>query len=182
VLNWTWYLLSQHPQVEARLADEVAGMPVDTIHDVEQLPRYVYTCLVIEEALRLYPPGWLMTRRAVEDDEIGGYFVPRGTEIYISPYLIQRHPGLWEAPELFDPERFTEARSVGRETLATLPFSIGPRNCIGEFMARVELQIHLVTIARRLQLSYVAAERPQFAAGVNLLSKRDFMMTPRMRV
>jgi cytochrome P450 len=117
----------------------------------------------------------------VKDDALGDYFVPAGTEIYIAPYLIQRHPALWEVADRFDPERFGPDQSQGRHPMAMLPFSAGPRNCIGEFFARIEMQIHLMTIARRLRLRYTETTPPELDAGVNLRSRYDFMMTPELR-
>jgi len=180
-LNWTWYLLSQHPESEDRLSKELESMLGNELPQVDDLHKFTYTCKVIEEALRLYPPGWLMTRKAIRDDQLGDYFVPAGTEIYISPYYIQRHPRLWEAPQCFDPDRFESAESQNQPSLAMLPFSAGPRNCIGEHLARMEMQIHVMMIAKRLRLRYVADRPPTLAAGVNLLSAHDFVMTPELK-
>ena len=105
-LNWAWYLLSQHPEVEEKLALELASLPPNTLPRLNQLPQFPYTHQVIEETLRLYPAGWLMTRRAKKDDRLGKFFVPAGTEIYIAPYLIQRNPVLWRQPSRFNPDRF----------------------------------------------------------------------------
>jgi cytochrome P450 len=175
-LNWTWYLLSQYPEVESKLSAEL-GIARDIVA-IGDLKRYPYARNVIEEALRLYPAGWLMTRRALRDDRIGDYFVPAGTEIYISPYFIQRHPGLWEEPDAFNPDRFdAQDLPVGG---AMLPFSAGPRNCIGEHLARMEMQIHLVMTARDLKLRYAGRKAPALAAGVNLLSAQDFHMHPEL--
>jgi cytochrome P450 len=180
-LNWVWYLLSQNSKAEAKLSSELETLFSNPISSMEDLKQFTYTRQVIEEALRLYPPGWLMTRRAVQNDQIGDYFVPAGTEIYISPFYIQRHPGLWEAPEVFDPDRFAADESPEQRSLAMLPFSVGPRNCIGEHLARMEMQIHVMMIAKRLRLRYVEADAPVLAAGVNLLSARDFIMTPELK-
>jgi len=177
-LNWTWYLLSQHPDAESKLAAEVGA--AGEIAAVEDLKPYSYARKVIEEALRLYPAGWLMTRRALRDDRMGEYFVPAGTEIYISPYFIQRHPGLWAAPDSFDPDRFSGEAAAG-EPRGMLPFSAGPRNCIGEHLARMEMQIHLVMTARDLKLRYDPKKPPGLAAGVNLLSAEDLHMQPVLR-
>jgi cytochrome P450 len=155
-LNWIWYLLSQHPDVEAKL--HIDG----------------YIDRVIEEALRLYPAGWLMTRRAIHDDKLGPYFVPAGTEIYVSPYVIGRSD-IWPNPNSFDPGRFS-ANEV-RHALAILPFSAGPRNCIGEHLARLEMRVHLSTIASKVRLRYLGDE-PEVDLGVNLRSKHDFIMLP----
>ena len=103
------------------------------VSDLGDLPRFAYTRQVLDEVLRLYPPGWLMTRKALRDDALGDYFVPAGTEIY-PPYFIQRHPALWNAPDEFDPDRFDPAYFKDRHPLTMLPFSAGPRNCIGELL------------------------------------------------
>ena len=178
VLNWTWYLLSQHPAIERRLESELGPPGVTDPVPVDELPRYRQTRAVIDEAMRLYPPGWLMTRKALSDDHLAGYFVPAGTEIYIAPYLIQRHPALWDQPHLFNPDRFLDETANGRHPLAMIPFSAGPRNCIGEFLARVEMQLHLMTMVPNLRLRYASDQPPEIVAGVNLLSRNDFIMAP----
>jgi cytochrome P450 len=180
-LNWAWYLLSQHPEVEQRLSNELSNLRVNEVPDLDDLPKFTYTRQVIDEALRLYPAVWLISRRALKDDRLGDYAVPAGTEVYISPYFIQRHPDLWEAPDRFDPDRFAPAHSQDRHPLALLAFSAGPRNCIGEFLSRLEMQIHLMTIAKRLRLRYVETTPPELDAGVNLRSKRDFIMFPEIK-
>ncbi len=180
-LNWTWYLLSQHPEVEEKLSSELNNLLGSQIPGLDDLPKFAYTRQVIDEALRLYPAGWLMTRRALKDDHLGDYFVPAGTEIYISPYFIHRHPNLWEDPDRFNPDRFGPNHSHDRHLLAMLPFSAGPRNCIGELFARVEMQIHLMTIAKQLRLRFVEKNPPELDFGVNLRSKHDFMMNPEIR-
>jgi cytochrome P450 len=181
VLNWTWYLLSQHPSVEQRLTRELDELLGQDFPLVDELPKFAYTRQVIEEVMRLYPPGWLMTRKAIKEDRIGEYIVPAGTEVYISPYLIQRHPKLWDEPDSFNPDRFAPEHSQHRHALSMLPFSAGPRNCIGEYFARIEMQIHLMIIAKQLRLSYESSEAPQMIAGVNLLSRHDFIMSPRIK-
>lgn len=175
-LNWTWYLLSQHPDVERRLSEELNKLPA--FSGLADLPIFAYTRQVIEEAMRLYPPGWLLTRKALHDDWLGEYFVPTGTEVYIPLYFLQRHPDLWEEPDQFNPDRFLPENSKDRHRLATMPFSTGPRNCIGQLLARVEMQIHLVTIAKHLRLRYVETQPMGLDAGVNLRSNNDFMMYP----
>lgn len=184
-LNWIWYLLSQHTEAEERLAEELGSTSGDACVDASDLQRFVYTRRVIEEALRLYPAGWLMTRKALKDDQLGEYFVPAGTEVYISPYLIQRNPAIWDNPDKFDPDRFDPARhkpaSSHRHAIAMLPFSAGPRKCIGEFFARTEMQIHLMTIGRRVRLEWHSGKPEEIEYGVNLRSKQDFLMNPRIR-
>ncbi|MGA9978034.1 MAG: cytochrome P450 [Candidatus Sulfotelmatobacter sp.] len=175
-LNWAWYLISQHPGVEQRLSNELNTLtPLSEIGD---LPKFLYTRQIIDEVMRLYPAGWLLTRKALQDDMLGEYFVPAGTEIYVPLYFIQRHPDLWEEPDRFDPDRFRPENSGRRPRLATMPFSAGPRNCIGALFARIEMQIHLMTVARSLRLRYVSSRPIELDADVNLRSKYDFIMYP----
>jgi cytochrome P450 len=175
-LNWTWYLLSQNPKAELRLSDELKDLT--NLPDYDDLAKYPYTRQVIEESMRLYPAGWLMTRKALRDDQLGAYFVPAGTEIFVSPYFIQRNPALWENPDFFDPDRFDTDNLKNRHRLAMIPFSAGPRNCIGSFFARFEMQIHLLTVASHLRLEYVQSKPIKLEAGVNLRSRHDFIMYP----
>jgi cytochrome P450 len=107
LLNWLWYLLSRYPEAQTKLSEEFDRVPWGEFPATDMLPNYPYTRWLIDEALRLYPPLWLMTRKAINDDQLGTFFVPAGTEIYISPYLIQRNPNLWEAPDRFDPHRMS---------------------------------------------------------------------------
>ena len=180
-LSWVWYLLSQHPEVEEKLSRELNDLHTSELGDLNDLGKFTYTRHVLDETLRLYPPGWLMTRRALKDDQLGDYFVPAGTEIYISVYNIQRHPELWEAPECFRPDRFDPDILQERHPLTMLPFSVGPRNCIGEIFARVEMQIHLMMVAKQLRLGYDERKAPELDAGVNLRSKYDFTMIPEIK-
>jgi cytochrome P450 len=178
-LNWTWYLISQHSEVEERLSTELNTLP--DVVELEDLSRFPYTRQIIDETMRLYPAGWLMSRKAVRDDWLGDYYVPAGTEIYVSPYFIHRHPDMWEDPDRFNPDRFGPDNSKNRHRLSMIPFSAGPRNCIGEFLARVEMQIHLMIIAKRLRLGYVQSRPLELDAGVNLRSKYDFIMYPHIK-
>jgi len=178
-LSWAWYLISQHPEVEQKLSNELNTLTACS--ELVDLPRFLYTRQVIDEVMRLYPAGWLLTRRALHDDHLGEYFVPAGTEIYIPLYFIQRHPDLWQEPDRFNPDRFRPDQSKQRHRLATFPFSAGPRNCIGALFARIEMQIHLMTIAKCTRLRYVPSRPVELDADVNLRSKYDFIMYPEMR-
>ncbi|MFZ0087493.1 MAG: cytochrome P450, partial [Candidatus Acidiferrales bacterium] len=120
--------------------------------------------------------------KALADDRLGDYFVPAGTEIYIPPYFIQRHPNVWEDPDTFNPDRFQPENSKRRHRLATIPFSSGPRNCIGALFARVEMQIHVMVVAKHLRLRYTETRPIEMDAGVNLRSKYDFLMFPEAKI
>ena len=154
-LNWTWYLLSQHPQVDARLHAEIdatAELAAPGLADMEAL---TYTQQVINEALRLYPPGWLLSRRTLEPDVLGGYAVPANTNVLLPLYLLHRHPHFWKEPERFWPERFDAGARGERPRFAYMPFAAGPRHCIGETFALYEMLMHLYKVARRYRLTYV---------------------------
>ena len=182
LLNWMWYLLSRHPEAQSKLCSEFDRLPWGEIPALDALSKYTYTRQVIDEVLRLYPPLWLMTRKALNDDHLGDFFVPAGTEIYVSPYLIQRSPHLWEAPVRFDPDRMSPDNEPDRHELALCPFGAGPRNCIGELFARVEIQVHLMTFAKELRLCYEEIKPLEISTGMNLLSKHDFIMLPEINI
>lgn len=183
LLNWMWYLLAAHPEAQTRLEIEFNQLPWKGHPTIEELPEYAYTRKVIDEALRLYPPLWLMTRKALNNDRLGEYFIPAGTEIYISPYVIQHSPHLWEAPDRFDPDRHASENQIDRHELALCPFGAGPRKCIGDFFARVEIQMHLMMFAKELWLQPCEKSKgpPEITTGVNLLSKHDFDMFPEIK-
>lgn len=144
--------MSQHPDIEQRLhteLDTVLGGLTPTVDRLNDLP---YTRMVVQEAMRLYPPAFGITRYAIADDEIGGYHVPAHSVIFMSAHYTHRHPAIWEEPERFDPERFTPQRSAGRPRFAYFPFGGGPRICIGNAFAMMEAQLVLATIAQRYQL------------------------------
>ncbi len=181
ILNWIWYLLAEHPDIQSRVAAEVRDSKATEGLSMRTLEQLIYTGSVIEEALRLYPPLWLMTRKAIKADLLGEYRVPSGTEIYISPYLLQRHPRLWQEPKRFDPERFEPGNTQNYDSLSMCPFGAGPRNCIGEYFARVEMQVHLASVIDTLSLSNTVEEPAQIVAGVNLLSRDHLIMRPQLR-
>lgn len=166
-LAWTWYLIARHPQVADRIHAEV-----DSASDAECLrpdaQRFAYLQQVIRESLRLYPPGWLLTRRARTATSIAGIDVAEGDEILISPYLVHRHPQMWPDPEIFDPDRFRPEIASKRSRFCYLPFGLGPRACIGEPLACAEMLVHLVTVARSCTVKLVAGQVVNMEAKVNL--------------
>ena len=126
---------------------------------VDDLPRLALTGQIFNEALRLYPPAWLITRKAVEADTILGHEVPAGALVILSPYTMHRHPDFWPEPEQFDPARFTPDAEEGRKRYAYIPFGGGPRQCIGNQFALIEGQLILAAVARRFALD-LAPGRP----------------------
>ena len=154
-LTWTWYLLSQHPEVERCLHSELDEVLDGHLPTIEHIARLSYTRMVIEEVLRLYPPAWIFGRKAIANDEIGGYFIPANSIIVLSPYITHRHPAFWERAEVFDPERFAPVQAAGRPHYAYFPFGGGPRICIGNNFALMEIQLVLATIAQHYRLRLV---------------------------
>jgi cytochrome P450 len=175
-LNWTWWLIAQHPDVERRLHDEherAGDLGLAAYDDLERLP---YTLAVVQEAMRLYPPGWLLTRRAVGPDRLGGCAVPPGTDVFISPYMVHRHPAIWDNAGSFDPDRFGPGRAEGRHRFACIPFAAGPRHCIGENLATFEMLLHLNGALRRFRLRPTAAGPVALEARINLRPAQDIHM------
>lgn len=179
-LNWFWYLLTQSPDVAARLHAEVdaAEWVAPGYNDLERLP---FTRRAIDETLRLYPPGWLLTRRSIEPDTVRGYSLPAKTDVLISPYLVQRHPAHWPDPGRFNPDRFLPESIAGRSRFAYLPFGLGPRACIGEHLALVEMHTHVATLARRFELILVAGQTIELEPQVNLRTRHPLRMISRVR-
>jgi cytochrome P450 len=133
--------------------------------------------MVIEEAMRLYPPAWVMGRQSIEADEIGGYTIPAGASLAFYPYVIHRHPDHWEEPERFDPERFTPERSQGRAKYAYFPFGGGPHLCIGNVFAMTEAQLILATVAQRFDLALVPGHPIELEPLITLRPKHGLKMT-----
>lgn len=168
-LTWIWYLLSQHPLQEAALHAEFDRVLAGRIPALDDLPKLPYTRMVIEEALRLYPPFPAMAwREALADDDVCGIKIPKGSTVSIVPWVLHRHTKLWDHPEQFDPERFSPDRSAGRSRYAYLPFGIGPRVCIGASFAMTEMMLILATLAQRYRLRLAPGHRVEPQGLVSL--------------
>jgi len=162
-LTWTFYLLANTPEVETKLHDELDHVLGGSAPSVEDLPRLPYTAMVIQEAMRLYPPAWAISRAAVADDVILGYRIPAGSVVLLSQWVTQRHPDFWDEPLRFRPERFAPDEVTRRSRYTYFPFGGGPRLCIGEQFALVEARLILATIAQsyRLRLATDQAVAPE---------------------
>lgn len=167
-LNWVWYLLATHPAQSRQLCECASRYDVDRVPGWETLQHWQLVEQIIKEALRLYPPGWLYTRRALHDDRFGEYRMPAGTDVFICSWLLHRHPGYWDTPEAFRPERFTPEQEARRQRYTYLPFSAGPRHCIGETFAMAEMVIHLAVIAAQLRPMPLETQAVELEAGINL--------------
>ena len=148
VLSWTWYLLGQHAEVEQRLAEEVRTVLQGRPPTLEDVPRLPYLEQVVLEVMRLYSPAYLIGREALEDCEIGGYRVPRGTTIFMPQWVVHRDPRFFADPESFRPERWTAAFQKQLPKFAYFPFGGGPRLCIGNTFAMTEMVLVLALIAQ----------------------------------
>lgn len=137
-LAWTWYLIGTHPDVMVKMQDEIHTILNGSNPSVENLPQLQYTRRVFDESSRLCPVGFGMPRFALEDDEIQGYFIPKGTTFIIAQYFIFRHPEFWDNPEQFDPDRFLPEKVKQRPKFAFFPFGAGQHICIGKNLALME--------------------------------------------
>ncbi|NNL64661.1 MAG: cytochrome P450 [Myxococcales bacterium] len=149
-LAWALYLLSRHPAARRRLIEEVRSVRGAGRLVAGDLPRLRFTEAVVKETLRLYPPAWMIAREPVEDDRIRGFRIPRGATVLLSPWITHRRADLWPAPGAFDPERFLS--EAPRAPFAWYPFGGGPRACIGQRFAMVELTAILATLHQRVAL------------------------------
>ncbi len=171
--------MSQHPEVAAQLQAEAdaAARPLG----LDAAESLKFTHQVIQEALRLYPPGWLLSRRTLEADELGGFPVAPRTDVFICPYLLHRHPAFWSEPEAFRPARFAAADAAERHRFSYIPFAVGPRHCIGEGLAMFEMLVHVQRMSQRFRLTRADDEPIELEAQVNLRPRSNLMMTVELR-
>jgi cytochrome P450 len=176
-LGWTWYLLSSHPRVAAKLRVELARVLGGRPPTVGDLPRLTYLWRVIQESLRLYPPIWMYLRTAITDDEIGGHWIRAGRNMYLSPFLTHRHPDFYENPEGFDPDRFAPEKTSDWHRFQYFPFGGGPRKCIGNNFAITEMQLVVATVLQRFELELAPGHPIAIDAGLSLRPRHGILMT-----
>jgi cytochrome P450 len=180
-LTWTWLLLGQNQDAEAKLHAEVDAVLGERLPTLEDIPQLRYTEMVLAESMRLYPPAWAMGRQATCDVEIGPYKLPAGTYIFFSQYIIQRNADFFPDPLKFDPERFTLEHKAGRPRFAYFPFGGGNRQCIGESFAWMEAILSLVTLAQKWRLKLVPGQRIEVQPKITLRPKYGIRMVPELR-
>jgi cytochrome P450 len=176
-LTWTWYLVATHGDAAEGLQAEADAMNPTGSLGLDAAESLAFTHQVLQESLRLYPPGWLLSRRAIEADELGGFPIAPRTDVLISPYMLHRHPQYWSEPEEFRPERFAGPDAEERHRFAYIPFAVGPRHCIGENIAMFEMLAHMHAMTRRFRLTRATDEPIQFEAQINLRPRSNLMMT-----
>jgi cytochrome P450 len=187
-LTWTWYLLAQNPQAEARFhaeVDEVLGRAEGgdggQLPGIEHLPRLRYTEMVFAEAMRLYPPAWAMGRTSTADIELGPYRLPPGTSFLFSQYIVQRSARYFPDPLRFDPDRFLPEQKANRPRFAYFPFGAGGRQCIGEAFAWMEGILILATIAQKWRLRLVPGQLVDVQPKITLRPKYPILVVPEPR-
>ena len=175
-LTWTWYLLSQHPEVEARLHAEVDEVLKGGLPTAEDYPRLRYTEMVFAESMRLYPPAWIIGRRALGDYRINGYTIPARSILLMSQYLTHHDARFFSDPFRFDPERWTPEARESRPKFSYYPFGGGTRLCIGESFAWMEGALVLATIARRFRMRLAPGYPVELQPLVTLRPKHGMRM------
>jgi cytochrome P450 len=170
-LTWTFYLLSQNPESWRKLKTEVDTVVGDRTPTVDDVPNLKYVEYVLLEAMRLYPPIFVLMRRAVDEDEMGGYRIPKGSTVVLCPYVTHRHRDYWDNPEGFDPERFTPERSAHLPRMAYFPYGGGPRKCIGNTFAALEMPLVVAMVAQRY--------RPNLVPGQTVFPEPAISLRPR---
>jgi cytochrome P450 len=179
-LSWTWYLLSQNPEVEAKLhaeLDAVLGTGSQRrLPTLADYPTLRYTEQVFAESMRLYPPAWAMGRMSTKPVELGPYRIPPGAHFFFSQYIMGRDPQYFPDPLRFDPERFTPEAKAARAKFTYFPFGAGSRQCIGESFAWMEGVFSIATLASRWRMTYLAATPPVPQAKITLRPRDPLMM------
>ena len=176
-LTWTWYLLSQHPDVEAKLHEELYRvLENNRLPTFEDVPNLRYTEMVLAESMRLYPPAWAIGRLAVNDYEVGGYLIPAGSLVLLSPYVMHRDERFYSDPKRFDPERWTPEARESRPTYSYFPFGGGPRRCIGEGFAWMEGILLIATLARKWRMRLVPGHPVETRPVITLRPRHGMRM------
>ncbi|MGH9585190.1 MAG: cytochrome P450, partial [Bryobacteraceae bacterium] len=178
-LTWAWYLIAQHPGVEEKLQAEADAMLGDREPSIDDLARLSYASMVFQEALRLYPPALAFARRPKQAVQLGGYTIPPGVSVFISPYVTQRNPRYFDRPECFEPERW---QTIAPPKFAYFPFGGGAKMCIGEPFAKAEGVIVLAMLARRWRLASLDHSQVGLAPGMLLNPNRPILMRALERI
>ena len=171
-LTFTWLLLSRYPAALRELRAELAQVLGGRNPTADDLPKLAQTRRILQEAMRLYPPAWIIGRSAKGPDQIGGYEIPARSIVFVSPYVVHRHPRLWSDPEGFDPQRFAREPPRG----AYLPFGAGPRMCIGNGFASMEAELVLATMAQRVRFELVPGADVELDPSITLRPRNGVRM------
>ena len=176
-LTWTLFLLAAHPEVEARLGEELAAHLNGVPAAAADLARLPYLRQVVQESMRIYPPVWGYSRRSEHEEEFGGCVLPADAYVAVMPWALHRHPDFWPDAERFDPDRFDPKRSEGRHSYCYLPFGAGPRTCIGAGFAMFEIQLVLAQILQRFRVRVVPGHPVETVAKTTLKPRYGMPVT-----
>jgi cytochrome P450 len=179
-LTWLWVILDSHPEVAAKLSEEIERVVGRDLPGREHLAQLTYTKMVLQELLRLRPPAWMIPRRLVAEDVFDGVRVPGGSTVLMSPYLTQRMGSLWENPLAFDPERFSPERMQRRHRFAFFPFGGGGHKCVGMHLFMVEAQLIIATLLSRYRIELHGTRdiEPQAAVTLKTRQKVQLILRP----
>jgi cytochrome P450 len=170
-MTFALHLLGLHPDVQARVQQEVDEVLGDRLPTLEDIPALAWTTMAVKEAMRLFPAAYAIPRLTEETDELNGYEIPAGSMAVVSPYITHRHPRFWDDPERYDPERFTPEREKARHRYAYFPFGGGPRACIGQYFSMLEAIVVTAMLARAFRFTSPPGEVP-LVPGITLRPKR----------
>ncbi|MCX4239272.1 cytochrome P450 [Paraliomyxa miuraensis] len=176
-MTWLFHLLDQNPEVDARVRAELDAVLGDDPLTPENIRALDYCRRAVQEAHRMYPPSWLIPRRAEQADEVGGYAIPAGATVVVSQYVLHHDASTWESPEVFDPDRFLPERVEQRSRYSYIPFGSGPRQCIGNNFAVLEALIILAAMHRRMRARLVPGHVVVPQAALTLRPKHGLKMT-----
>lgn len=175
-LSWSWYLLAQYPEVEAKLHAELESVLGGRAPGLADLPALRYTEMIVKETMRLYPPAWAIGRAALQDCEIGGYHIPARSQIYMFQWVTQRDPRYFEQPNEFIPERWTEEFTKQLPRYAYFPFGGGPRQCIGNSFALMEATLIIARMAQKFSLKLVPGQTIKPVPSITLRPESGIRM------
>jgi cytochrome P450 len=176
-LSWLLYLLSSRPDCLERLRQEFDGVLGGAPLSYSDVPKFEFAAQVIQEALRLYPPFWMVDRMALSDDRAGDLAIPRGSTVIVFIYGAHHSPRYWENPESFDPERFAKANEKLHKPFTYLPFGAGPRGCIGGNYAMLQMLMVLSVLLRKYDLQLAPGQTIEARPMVILRPKHGIRMT-----
>ncbi|MBX7182141.1 MAG: cytochrome P450 [Bacteroidia bacterium] len=176
-LTWFFYLMSQHREVAEKIRQEVKEVCGDQELQTGQIHQLKYIRMAIDESLRMYPPAWIIGRKTLSEDVIGGYRIPKDANVIVLPYELHRHPDFWDKPEEYNPERFAPEKVKEMHKFAYFPFGGGPRQCIGNNFALMEMQIIISSMLRKFEFIPTSSKLPEKEQLVTLRMKDGLEVT-----
>lgn len=180
VLMWVFYELSRNEAIQERLAEEVKKLGNRSLN-FEDLHQLEYTGQVLNETMRLYPPVWHLGRMNLAPDSIGGYELPAGSHVRMSPLVLHRHPDFWEDPNTFNPDRFSKEAIKSQDPYQFIPFGAGPRLCAGRNFAMMEMVLILATLSQKFKFSLLEDKKIEMGPLMTLRPKEDVILKLSLR-